>query len=273
MKKKHSLIVVALAAALLTPFAAKAQSPVPSELVQAGIRSGWKTESGTYIAALHLKLSPDWITYWRHPGESGIAPRLDWGASSNLAQVRIHWPEPRLFLKSGFNSIGYTGELVLPVELTPHDPAAPVGFDATLSIGVCDDICVPVDLRVQTTLTGSGAHDSAIAAALTDRPGAARTAGLRGVSCNLDPDSRGLRLSVQMDIPSTGNQEFLLVELPGQGLRSHILPSSRSGGTITGQTRLRSKSGQVGAIDRSAIRISLVSENGTLGHQGCSLAP
>ena len=273
MRKNVPLLAAALAAALLSPVTTQAQSPVPSDLVQAGIRSGWKTDSGTYIAALHLKLSPDWITYWRHPGESGIAPRLDWGASTNLAQVRIHWPEPRLFQKAGFNSIGYKGELVLPVELTPNDPGAPIGFDATLSIGVCDDICVPVDLHVQTSLSGRGAHDSTIANALTHRPGAARTAGLRALSCNLDPDSRGLRLSVQMDIPSTGNQEFLLVELPGQGVRGHVLPSSRQGGTITGQTRLRSQSGQVGAVDRSAIRISLVSENGTLSHQGCSLAP
>ncbi|MDD7972380.1 protein-disulfide reductase DsbD domain-containing protein [Roseinatronobacter alkalisoli] len=264
---------LALAAALLSPFAVQAQSPAPSDLVQAGIRPGWKTASGTYIAALHLKLSPDWITYWRHPGESGIAPRLDWGASSNLAHVRVHWPEPRLFLKAGFNSIGYAGELVLPVELTPQDAAAPISFDATLSIGVCNDICVPVDLRMQTSLNGGGQHDSVIASALTHRPGTARAAGLRGLTCALDPDSRGLRLSVQMDIPSTGNQEFLLVELPGQGARSHVLPSHREGGTITGQTRLRTKSGQVGAIDRSAIKVSLVSENGTLSHQGCSLAP
>lgn len=262
-----------LAAALMLPFGVQAQSPVPSDLVQAGIRPGWKSDSGTYIAALHLKLSPDWITYWRHPGESGIAPRLDWGASSNLAQVRVHWPEPRLFLKAGFNSIGYMNELVLPVELTPHDPGAPVIFDATLSIGVCNDICVPVDLRVRTSLNGGGPHDTIIANALTHRPGTARGAGLRGLTCTLDPDSRGLRLSVQMDIPSTGNQEFLLVELPDHGLRSHVLPSHRAGGTITGQTRLRAASGQVGGIDRSSVRVSLVSENGTLSHQGCSVLP
>ncbi|MCC5960658.1 MAG: hypothetical protein JJU08_15105 [Rhodobacteraceae bacterium] len=273
MNINSPLRAAALAAALLSPFAAQSQSPVPSDLVQAGIRSGWKTDSGTYIAALHLKLSPDWITYWRHPGESGIAPRLDWAASSNLEQVRIHWPEPQLFQKLGYNSIGYADELVLPVELTPTDPGAPISFDATLSIGVCDDICVPVDLRVQTTLNGGGQHDTIIANALTRRPGTARAAGLRGLSCEFDTDKRGLRLSVNMDIPNTGNREFLLVEVPGQGFRGHILPSRRNGETITGQTRLRSNSGQVGAVDRSAVRVSLVSENGTLSHQGCSLAP
>lgn len=273
MNIKTPFRAVALAAALLSPVAAQPQSPVPSDLVQAGIRPGWKTDSGTYIVALHLQLTPEWITYWRHPGESGIAPRLDWAASSNLEQVRIHWPEPKLFQKLGFSSIGYAGELVLPVELTPTDPGASISFDATLSIGVCDDICVPVDLRVQTTLNGGGQHDAIIASALTRRPGTARGAGLRGLSCEFDTDKRGLRLSVKMDIPNTGNQEFLLVELPGQGLRGHILPSHRDGGTITGQIRLRAKSGQVGAIDRSAVRVSLVSENGTLIHQGCSLAP
>ena len=81
---------------------ATAQVPRPSDIVAAEVLPGWRTEQGTIMAALHLRLARDWITYWRHPGESGIAPRLDLSGSGNLAEARVHWPAPRLFTKAGF---------------------------------------------------------------------------------------------------------------------------------------------------------------------------
>ena len=75
--------------------------PRPSDIVAAEIRPGWRTEQGTIMAALHLRLARDWITYWRHPGESGIAPRLDLSGSGNLAGARLHWPALALVYQGG----------------------------------------------------------------------------------------------------------------------------------------------------------------------------
>lgn len=251
---------------------AAAQAPRPSDLIEASIRTGWKTESGTHMAALHLRIAQDWITYWRHPGETGVVPRLDWAGSGNLADVTIHWPEPQLFIKSGFNSIGYSNELVLPIELTPEDPGAPIRLDAMLSIGVCDDICIPVDLALRSDLNGAGRHDPLIAQALSRGPASSQMVGLRDMRCELTPAGRGVVLSVEMELPATGQHEFLLVELPGSGLRSRTLPSTRNGRTITGQLKLRPADGQVPLIDRSAVQISLISERGAARHQGCSVS-
>lgn len=255
--------------AVLVPGLAQAQSPRLSEILDARMRSGWQTESGTHMAALHLRLAGNWITYWRHPGESGIAPRLDWSGSHNLAGARIHWPEPRLYSKGGIASIGYSREIVLPIELTPADPGLPFELDATLTLGVCDDICIPVDLALQLRVNDTGRPDGMIATALTQKPRKASSVGLVDVSCDITPEKRGMRLSATLTLPPQGNEEFALIEMTGPPVRSSALPSERNGDTITGHTLFRQTPGQ--AIDRSAVRISVVSENGVVQHQGCTL--
>ncbi len=259
----------ALVAALLSlPVPAFSQSPRTADIVAAQMRPGWQSDTGAHIAGLQLRLARDWMTYWRHPGESGLVPRLDWSGSDNVAKARIIWPEPRLYFKSGFASIGYSGEVTLPIEVTPERPGEPVDFNAILSVGVCNDICIPVDLSLQMALNGAGAHDHAIATALDQRPSAARAAGLRAVECTLTPDKKALRLTANMDIPPAGAREFLLIESPGQPVRA--LPSARAGNVLTGHGLIRAASGA--GIDRSQIRLSVISERGVLTHQGCAMS-
>lgn len=259
------------ACALLMPVAATAQAPNPSELVTASVRPGWVTESGTYMMALHLRLARGWMTYWRHPGESGIVPRLDTSASGNLAATTLHWPEPRLYLKAGFASIGYMNELVLPIELHPAQLGQPITFDADMHIGVCDDICVPVDLQLALTLEGQGRHDPVIAQALNRRDVSATRAGLNGVTCTMEPEGKNMKLRAAMQLPSMGEQEFVLVEFPNTGLRTRVLPSRRDGNVLTGKALLRAPQGAM--IDRSKLRLTVFSEHGSVTHQGCSLSP
>lgn len=265
MTKLRTLIA---ACALIFPAAVQAQAPRVAEIIQTQMRPGWKTSSDTHIAGLHLRLAHDWMTYWRHPGESGLVPQLDWSGSHNVAQARILWPEPRLYLKAGFASIGYSNEVLLPIEITPAKPGQPVKLDAVLSVGVCNDICIPVDLEVKMDINGAGRPDQAIAKAMASRPRAARSAGLQAVECTITPEKKGVRLSASLQIPNSGTEEFMLIEMPGARMRA--LPSQRAGDTLTGHTLIRTDGAT--AVDRSSIRFSVVSERGTLSHQGCAIS-
>ena len=264
---------IALALTLLSPFAGAtplwSQGLHPSEVVAGNLRTGWRAENGTRIVGLHLKLAPDWMTYWRHPGESGIAPDLDWSASGNLAQVRVHWPEPRLYLKAGYNSIGYKDEVIIPLELTPRDPSQPIALNANLHIGVCADICIPVDMTFRADLADAGAADGRIADILRARPDMASQNGLDDISCDLHPQPKGAMLEVHLDLPEMGQREFVLIELAGA--QGRVMPSHREGETLVGQTFLRARDGRLPAIDRSRIALTVISENGALHHNGCSL--
>ncbi|CUX83446.1 MAG: disulfide bond corrector protein DsbC [Roseibaca calidilacus] len=262
---------LALCAALWATAPATAQTLRPSDIVAGEIRQGWRTEDGTIMAALHLRLARNWITYWRHPGESGIPPRLDLSGSDNLAGARLHWPAPRLFTKAGYLSIGYADELVLPLELTPARRGQPIGLRMALSIGVCDDVCIPVDMDFAVALDGRGGPDRAIRQALARQPASARAAGLSDLSCEFQPARKGMHLTARWTIPQQPGDEFILLEMPDSAWRVQTMPTTRAGGQLSGQAMLHARKGQVAAIDRSAIRMTLITQDGTFEHQGCSL--
>jgi DsbC/DsbD-like thiol-disulfide interchange protein len=38
---------------------------------------------------IEIRLAPDWKTYWRSPGDSGVPPRLDFSTSDNIKTVDV----------------------------------------------------------------------------------------------------------------------------------------------------------------------------------------
>lgn len=123
---------------------------------------------GTYLAGLEFLLDPGWHTYWRAPGEAGIPPQLDFGASINLGSAEVLYPVPERY-SDGFSvSIVYHDGVVLPVKVVPLDPAEPVRLDISLFFGVCSDICVPGDARLSLELATSMPADT-LAARLIGR--------------------------------------------------------------------------------------------------------
>ena len=42
---------------------------------------GWQQRDGSRMAAIEIRLKPGWHTYWRIPGEAGIAPEQVPGAA------------------------------------------------------------------------------------------------------------------------------------------------------------------------------------------------
>ncbi len=71
---------------------------MPDAVRSVDLLAGWREPDGSRIAAIAIDLAPGWYTYWRIPGEAGIAPRFDWSRSRNLASVAAEWPRPGLRL-------------------------------------------------------------------------------------------------------------------------------------------------------------------------------
>jgi DsbC/DsbD-like thiol-disulfide interchange protein len=239
------------------------------DLVQAELRPGWMTERGTRMAALHLRLADGWKTYWRIPGEAGIAPRLDWSASQNLADVRVHWPRPVMFDQGGFRSIGYLGELVLPLELTPHNGARPIALSGVINIGVCDEVCVPIDLSLSLAMRGSGSPDAMIARALANGAEPADRAGLSAARCGVEPGNRGLNVTLRATLPRQGREEHLIMEMPGTGYWVSDSQTWRDGGDLVGQARIRAPGGAPVSFDRSRLAFTVLTADRMLVHLGC----
>ncbi|MFM2587301.1 protein-disulfide reductase DsbD family protein [Vibrio sp. TBV020] len=97
---------------------------------------------------LEVELSGDWKTYWRSPGEGGVAPSINWDKSSNLTEVDWHWPHPEQFTLLGIHTLGYKGDTVIPMTLHVEDMSKPVVIDAKLTLSSCTTICVLTDYPI-----------------------------------------------------------------------------------------------------------------------------
>jgi DsbC/DsbD-like thiol-disulfide interchange protein len=266
------LASAALAALIVTaPATADSGGFSPKDVANIEILPGWRTETGTYMTALRVTLAPGWKTYWRAPGDAGIPPRFDWAGSRNLSAVRFHWPAPSVFEANGMRTVGYKNELILPIELTPRTKGKDIAMRAEVELGVCEDICVPMQVRVSADLKGPGASDARIKGAIAARPSTGKEAGLRGVKCGVEPISDGLRLTAHVDMPSLGRDEIAIFELPDQTIWVSEASVARSGRTLTATSDMVPPNSAPFLLDRSQVRITVIAGSGqAVDIMGCA---
>lgn len=264
-----ALLLLAAPAAAEAPAPAAPAAAPAGPLVAAELLPGWRTRAGTHMAALALTLAPGWKTYWRAPGEAGIAPLFDWTGSENLALVRLHWPRP-VPIGGGLGaSIGYAGRLVLPIEVTPADPGAPVSLVAEASIGVCAELCVPLTLRLAARLVAPGAREPRIAAALADRPLAAGEAGVTRHACRIDPAPGGLQVTAEVALPGAAGVRRAAFEAADPGLWVSSPRLSLAGGKLTATAGILADDGGPVIVDRSGLRLTLIGDDRAVELAGC----
>ena len=197
---------------------------------------------------LRLQMAPGWHTYWRNPGDAGVAPEL----TLNVAAGSIVWPAPERLPEGPLMTYGYTGSVVLPVMVTPG--ADGLHVTATADWLVCQKICVPeegrftLDLPAGTPGPSAEAPLFAAAAARTPRasPFTARVAGdgtLSLVGGELSPatvadawfipDGDG---AIQPSAPQTA-------EVSDGSVLIHLKPFKTAPASLAGIVMLRDRSG------------------------------
>lgn len=257
------------AGATLSAMAAFAGPASPRDVISADILPGWRQADGTHVAALRLRLADKWKTYWRAPGEAGIPPVFDWAGSANVADVTFHWPTPRVFELNGMRTVGYAHELVLPMEVRAVDSAEPIALAGHVMLGVCRDICMPVELEFTAELAPGGRPDPAISAALAAGPQSARSAGVRNLRCHIEPISDGLRVTASLDAPVLGGREMAIFETPDPNVWISEATSERSSSGMSVTADFVPPRGQPLALDRSRLRLTLIGDSGGIDMQGC----
>ncbi|WP_439509689.1 protein-disulfide reductase DsbD family protein [Marinimicrobium koreense] len=107
--------------------------------------TGQRHDDGRLSALLEVRLDGDWKTYWRSPGEGGVAPAMDWSGSRNLERVRWRWPAPERFDLMGIDTVGYRGQVGFPLEIHPERADQPMRLQGRFTLSSCTDICVLTD--------------------------------------------------------------------------------------------------------------------------------
>lgn len=244
---------------------------VPDNVVEGDLLTGWRGADGTHTAALRLRLAPGWKTYWRTPGDGGIPPRFDWATSENISSVSMHWPTPQVFWQNGMRSIGYDEALILPLRFRTDDPEAPIVIDGTVEIGVCEEVCVPVMLEIGGVLPADAAtRDGRIAAALADRPMTREEAGVRSVSCEIEPIKDGLRLTATLDMPRIGSDENMVVEAGDPTLWVSDGVATRLDSGLTATVEIVPPDMKPFPLERSKLVFTVISGAQAVTVEGCS---
>ena len=240
------------------------------DLAKIDVIPGWQTPSGTHMAAIRVTLRPGWKTYWRAPGDAGIPAQFSWSGSENIAGAQFHWPTPRVFDQGGMQSIGYYDSLVLPIEFTQSDPDAPTRVAGQITIGVCEDICVPVSMPFSAELPADGQRDGAITASLLNQPFSAQEADVASATCAIAPAEDGLTVTATLTMPPAGAREDVVIEAGNPEVWVSQADITRTGRELTATVDMIHASSSSFALDRSDIRITVLGSNHAVDIRGCA---
>ena len=104
-----------------------------------------------FRVGLYFRLAPGWHTYWHNPGDAGVAPSFDLTLPAGAVSGPIAWPTPRRIAEGPVMTYAYTGDVLLPVTITPPATSGPVAIQAHARWLVCKQICVPEEATSAST--------------------------------------------------------------------------------------------------------------------------
>ncbi|MEP6791252.1 MAG: thioredoxin family protein [Ramlibacter sp.] len=126
---------------------------------------------------LQLAHQPEWHTYWKNSGDSGLPTQLQWTLPVGVLAGDIAWPLPKKIPIGTLANYGYENTVLLPVPLTITPDFKPPLFSNELEVKlkanwlVCRKECIPEEgeftLKIparSSTALNSAAFNSAFAA-------------------------------------------------------------------------------------------------------------
>ena len=128
---------------------------------------------------VHFVPEAEWHVYWRNPGDSGEAPRVEWSLPHGLTAGELEWPAPGRLVVGPIVSYGYPGEVLL---------AAPIASAGDLASGAV------LETRARARMAGlqsRGVHSrERVAGVVVAGAGRGRRSVVGGTPLRGDPSTR-----------------------------------------------------------------------------------
>lgn len=157
-ERRVTLISLLMILLLCSPSVSKAQDT--SDLVVPELYVNVKSlkEGGIFEAGVLFKIKAGWHLYWKHPGESGLATKLDLRTDpEGFPTGELRWPVPIKFTQTGgVVGYGYEHEVFLSAPLTvaswvKKGERVTISADAVW-LACSANLCVPGKKQVSTVL-------------------------------------------------------------------------------------------------------------------------
>ena len=122
----------------------------------------------TVWLGLQLTHQPDWHTYWRNPGDSGLPITVQWTLPAGITAGDIAWPLPKKIPIGNLANYGFDGTVLLPVPLTISQDFKPGLANNEIEVKlkanwlVCRKECIPEEgeFALKVPVKGSMAANS-----------------------------------------------------------------------------------------------------------------
>ncbi len=211
---RHALSAGLLIATCAAATGASAQTLAKSVVTTAQVRAELMAYAPdgadpgkTVWTGLQITHQPEWHTYWKNSGDSGLPTVLHWSLPGGVSAGEIAWPVPKKILVGTLANYGFEGTVLLPVPLTISSAFQPSAANDEIDIKlkanwlVCRKECIPEEGEFALKLPVKGS--TAINAAAFQAAFAAQPRPVPGSTGGVLPDSQAqidgnsIRLSVQ----------------------------------------------------------------------------
>jgi thiol:disulfide interchange protein/DsbC/DsbD-like thiol-disulfide interchange protein len=107
------------------------------------------------LIGVQQRIIPHWHTYWKNPGDSGLATRIDYELPAGATAGEIQWPTPERITTGPVTNYGYSNQVTLLSTLKVPDNIAAGGVfpvKAKVKWLVCEEECIPQEVELALEL-------------------------------------------------------------------------------------------------------------------------
>jgi DsbC/DsbD-like thiol-disulfide interchange protein len=163
-------------------------------------------------AGVRLAVDPGWHCCWVNPGANGAKLRAVWELPPGWRAGGLGYPAPERFVAGGLPAFGYSGEVILPVQIeVPENASGEARLKLRLSWSACNQSgCVPGSVEIPVVLPQGG--ESSRDAIVISRAVAKVPRGLMGARMTVKPAGNKLQLALRMprgrEVDLSGSEVF-----------------------------------------------------------------
>jgi thiol:disulfide interchange protein DsbD len=146
----------------------------------------------TVWVAIRQVIEPTWHTYWRNPGDTGLATSIVWKLPQGVTAGEPQWPVPERFTTGPIVNFGYRDAVTTLVPLHfARDATITDSAQAKLFLLECQEMCIPESVTLDIDL-----HDTPGSTALYNDARAAMPKPFNGVATlSVEPTTIGLTIT------------------------------------------------------------------------------
>ena len=155
-------LILALFAFIAAPLLAASSAQLPNTRVELVSEVARPAPGQRFTIGIVMTPKPEWHTYWKYPGDSGIETRATWSNQPGVTVSPFRYPVPETYIVSGIMNHVYGAENVLLAEVdVPQGASGALPLSVKLDWLVCNaEICVPETATLTLPLTtGDGSAD------------------------------------------------------------------------------------------------------------------